>query len=183
MAACFRYIVNDVDAAIEFYTRHLGFKVEMHPAPGFAEISRGDMHIYLTRPSPGVGGGAKMPFGRGAKARRLEPDPPPCRAAGRNDCRAQIGRLSFPQRRHSGHGRQADPAGRPFGKLRGAVPGQHRCVSRARFGFESRPWLSGGARGARHHRHGKMRGRNRSPPLTRALSARARSFCRRCSTR
>jgi catechol 2,3-dioxygenase-like lactoylglutathione lyase family enzyme len=63
MAACFRYIVDDVDAAIAFYTGHLGFKVEMHPAPGFAEISRGDMHLYLTRPSPGVGGGAPMPSG------------------------------------------------------------------------------------------------------------------------
>jgi catechol 2,3-dioxygenase-like lactoylglutathione lyase family enzyme len=67
MAACFRTIVNDVDAAIAFYTKHLGFKVEMHPAPGFAEISRGDMHIYLTRPSPGAGGGAKMPSGEEQK--------------------------------------------------------------------------------------------------------------------
>ena len=63
MAACFRYIVNDVRAAIDFYTGHLDFKVEMHPAPGFAEISRGDMHLYLTQPSPGVGGGAAMPSG------------------------------------------------------------------------------------------------------------------------
>jgi catechol 2,3-dioxygenase-like lactoylglutathione lyase family enzyme len=64
MAACFRYIVNDVDAAIGFYTGHLGFKVEMHPAPGFAEISRGDMHLYLTKPAgAGVGGGAPMPSG------------------------------------------------------------------------------------------------------------------------
>ena len=64
MAACFRYIVNDVNAAIDFYTRHLDFKVELHPAPGFAEISSGDMHIYLTQPSaPGVGGGGKMPSG------------------------------------------------------------------------------------------------------------------------
>jgi catechol 2,3-dioxygenase-like lactoylglutathione lyase family enzyme len=67
MAACFRYIVNDVDAAIEFYTKHLDFKVEMHPAPGFAEISRGDMHLYLTRPSPGAGGGARMPSGEEQK--------------------------------------------------------------------------------------------------------------------
>jgi catechol 2,3-dioxygenase-like lactoylglutathione lyase family enzyme len=67
MAACFRYIVNDVDAAIGFYTAHLGFKVEMHPAPGFAEISRGDMHLYLTQPSPGVGGGAAMPSGETQK--------------------------------------------------------------------------------------------------------------------
>jgi hypothetical protein len=35
-----RYIVNDVDAAIEFYTEHLGFRVDLHPAPGFANLSR-----------------------------------------------------------------------------------------------------------------------------------------------
>ena len=68
MAACFRYIVNDVSAAIEFYTGHLGFKVEMHPAPGFAEISRGDMHIYLTQPSSrGAGGGMAMASGEQQK--------------------------------------------------------------------------------------------------------------------
>ena len=60
MAACVRYIVNDVTAAIEFYTKELGFKLEMHPAPPFAEISRGDLHIYLTQPSS-FGGGSPMP--------------------------------------------------------------------------------------------------------------------------
>ncbi len=64
MAACFRYIVNDVSAAIEFYTSHLGFKLEMHPAPPFAEISHGDMHLYLTQPAgAGAGGGAPMKSG------------------------------------------------------------------------------------------------------------------------
>jgi len=64
MAACVRYLVNDVKASIDFYTSHLGFKLEMHPAPGFAEISRGDMHLYLTQPqSRGAGGGAPMPAG------------------------------------------------------------------------------------------------------------------------
>jgi predicted enzyme related to lactoylglutathione lyase len=62
MAACFRYIVNDVNTAIEFYTKQLGFKLEMHPAPPFAEVSLGDMHIYLTQPFP-RGGGAPMPSG------------------------------------------------------------------------------------------------------------------------
>jgi catechol 2,3-dioxygenase-like lactoylglutathione lyase family enzyme len=66
MAACFRYIVNDVSAAIDFYTRHLGFRVEMHPAPPFAEISLGDMHVYLTQPSQ-AGGGAPMPSGERQK--------------------------------------------------------------------------------------------------------------------
>jgi catechol 2,3-dioxygenase-like lactoylglutathione lyase family enzyme len=68
MAACFRYIVDDVDVAIDFYTRNLGFKVEMHPAPGFAEISRGVMHIYLTQASKaGVGSGAPLPSGEQQK--------------------------------------------------------------------------------------------------------------------
>jgi predicted enzyme related to lactoylglutathione lyase len=62
MAACFRYIVDDVDAAIDFYTTQLGFTLEMHPSPPFAEISRGDMHLYLSQPSA-HGGGAPMPSG------------------------------------------------------------------------------------------------------------------------
>jgi len=63
MAVCFRYIVNDVPASIAFYTQHLGFKLEMHPAPPFAEISRGDMHLYLTQPFQRAGGGAAMSSG------------------------------------------------------------------------------------------------------------------------
>jgi catechol 2,3-dioxygenase-like lactoylglutathione lyase family enzyme len=63
MPACFRYIVDDVSAAIDFYTAHLGFKLEMHPASAFAEISRGDMHLYLTQPSTIGGGGAPMASG------------------------------------------------------------------------------------------------------------------------
>lgn len=47
------YIVNDVDAAIPFYTDMLGFKVEMHPAPGFASLSRGDLQLLLNRPGAG----------------------------------------------------------------------------------------------------------------------------------
>ena len=52
-----RYIVNDVDAAIPFYTDMLDFKVEMHPAPGFASLSRGDLQLLLNR--PGAGGAGK----------------------------------------------------------------------------------------------------------------------------
>ena len=53
-----RYIVNDVDAAIPFYTDMLGFKVEMHPAPGFASLSRGDLQLLLNRPGAGGAGRA-----------------------------------------------------------------------------------------------------------------------------
>jgi len=57
-----RYIVNDVDAAISFYTNMLGFKLEMHPAPGFASLSRGDLQLLLNRPGAG-GAGQAMPGG------------------------------------------------------------------------------------------------------------------------
>jgi catechol 2,3-dioxygenase-like lactoylglutathione lyase family enzyme len=58
-----RYIVNDVDAAITFYTKHLDFKVEMHPAPAFAMLSRGDLRLVLSAPNPRGGGGQPMPDG------------------------------------------------------------------------------------------------------------------------
>jgi catechol 2,3-dioxygenase-like lactoylglutathione lyase family enzyme len=55
-----RYIVNDVEAAITFYTAMLGFKLEMHPAPGFASLSRGSLQLLLNRPGAG-GAGQAMP--------------------------------------------------------------------------------------------------------------------------
>lgn len=58
-----RYIVNDVDAAIEFYCRHLGFTEVMHPAPPFAMLSRGDLRLVLSAPNPMGGGGQAMPDG------------------------------------------------------------------------------------------------------------------------
>jgi catechol 2,3-dioxygenase-like lactoylglutathione lyase family enzyme len=59
-----RYIVNDVDAAIDFYTHQLGFKLEMHPAPAFAMLSRRDLRLVLSAPNPSGGGGQPMPDGR-----------------------------------------------------------------------------------------------------------------------
>jgi catechol 2,3-dioxygenase-like lactoylglutathione lyase family enzyme len=58
-----RYIVRDVDAAIAFYTKQLGFKLEMHPAPPFAMLSRGDLRLVLSAPNPSAGGGQPMPDG------------------------------------------------------------------------------------------------------------------------
>jgi catechol 2,3-dioxygenase-like lactoylglutathione lyase family enzyme len=57
------YIVNDVDKAIDFYTRQLGFKLEMHPAPPFAMFSRGELRLVLSAPNPVGGGGQSMPDG------------------------------------------------------------------------------------------------------------------------
>ena len=58
-----RYIVNDVDKAIEFYTTHLGFKLDMHPAPPFAMLSRNDLRLVLSAPNPSAGGGQAMSDG------------------------------------------------------------------------------------------------------------------------
>jgi catechol 2,3-dioxygenase-like lactoylglutathione lyase family enzyme len=58
-----RYIVNNVDDAIAFYCGHLGFHEDMHPAPAFAMLSRGDLRLVLSAPNPQAGGGMAMPDG------------------------------------------------------------------------------------------------------------------------
>jgi catechol 2,3-dioxygenase-like lactoylglutathione lyase family enzyme len=58
-----RYIVHDVDAAIAFYTKLLNFKLDMHPAPPFAMLSRGDLRLVLSAPNPASGGGQPLPDG------------------------------------------------------------------------------------------------------------------------
>ena len=63
-----RYIVNDVDPAIAFYTTHLGFHLDMHPAPTFAILSLDDLQLFLSATS-GPGGGSRTLAG----GRRPEP--------------------------------------------------------------------------------------------------------------
>ncbi|HVS99761.1 MAG TPA: VOC family protein [Solirubrobacterales bacterium] len=58
-----RYIVDDVDRAIDFYTEHLGFEEVMHPAPTFAMLRRGELRFILSAPGGGPGGGQAMPDG------------------------------------------------------------------------------------------------------------------------
>ena len=58
-----RYIVDDVEAAIRFYTEMLGFTLDMHPAPGFASLSKGALQLLVNRPGAG-GAGASMGDGR-----------------------------------------------------------------------------------------------------------------------
>ncbi len=58
-----RYIVNDIDESIAFYEQHLGFHQDMHPAPSFAMMSRGDLRLVLSAPGGGPGGGQAMPDG------------------------------------------------------------------------------------------------------------------------
>ena len=63
-----RYIVDDVDAAIRFYTDHLDFAVSMRPGPGFAALVRGDLRLLLS--AAGGPGGAAQAM---ADGRRPEP--------------------------------------------------------------------------------------------------------------
>ncbi|UGS38052.1 VOC family protein [Capillimicrobium parvum] len=59
-----RYIVDDVDEAIAFYTGLLGFEVVMRPAPPFAMLRRGDLRLLLNAPSGQGGGGRTLPGDR-----------------------------------------------------------------------------------------------------------------------
>jgi catechol 2,3-dioxygenase-like lactoylglutathione lyase family enzyme len=58
-----RYIVNDVDEAILFYCKQLGFTEVMHPAPTFAMLAAGDLRLTLSAPGGPGGGGQAMPDG------------------------------------------------------------------------------------------------------------------------
>jgi len=80
-----RYLVDDVQAAVAFYTDHLGFTVRTNAAPAFADVIRGPLRLLLSGPASS-----------GARA-----TPPGHAAAGRNrihlivdDLEAEIDRLS-----------------------------------------------------------------------------------------
>ena len=58
-----RYIVHDIENAVGFYTRYLGFRVEMRPAPEFAMLSRENLRLLLSKPSSRGGGGQRLSDG------------------------------------------------------------------------------------------------------------------------
>ncbi len=43
-----RYMIDDVDAAVEFYTKHLGFTLEQDASPAFASVTRGNLRLLLS---------------------------------------------------------------------------------------------------------------------------------------
>ena len=57
-----RYMVDDVDAAIAFYTTHLGFSLLTRMAPAFADVARGDLRLLLSARTSSAG--RAMPDGR-----------------------------------------------------------------------------------------------------------------------
>ena len=58
-----RYLVDDVPAAVDFYTTLLGFDVQLSPGPGFAALKRGELRLLLNAPGSG-GAGQHTPHGR-----------------------------------------------------------------------------------------------------------------------
>jgi len=57
-----RYMVNDVDKAIHFYTQQFGFELGVHASPAFAEVIRGRLRLLLAGPKSSAG--RPMPDGR-----------------------------------------------------------------------------------------------------------------------
>jgi catechol 2,3-dioxygenase-like lactoylglutathione lyase family enzyme len=50
-----RYMVDDVETAIAFYTEHLGFEVRTSAAPAFADVTRGNLRLLLSGPASSAG--------------------------------------------------------------------------------------------------------------------------------
>jgi len=57
-----RYMVDDVAASVDFYTRHFGFAVDSNAAPAFAAVTRGDLRLLLSGETSSAG--RPMPDGR-----------------------------------------------------------------------------------------------------------------------
>jgi len=57
-----RYMVDDVDAAVDFYITHFGFTLRSSAAPAFADVVRGNLRLLLSGPKSSAG--RSMPDGR-----------------------------------------------------------------------------------------------------------------------
>jgi catechol 2,3-dioxygenase-like lactoylglutathione lyase family enzyme len=57
-----RYLVDDVQKAVDFYTTHLGFTLNMAALPAFADVRRGNLRLLLSGPRSSAG--RPMPDGR-----------------------------------------------------------------------------------------------------------------------
>lgn len=112
--ASVRYIVENVDSAIEFYRDQLGFQVDVRPGPGFAAVSRDGLRLFLNAPGAGGAGraGGSEPRPGGWNRFQLVVD----------DLEATVERLRSQGARFRGHivdgkgGRQVlveDPSGNP----------------------------------------------------------------------
>jgi catechol 2,3-dioxygenase-like lactoylglutathione lyase family enzyme len=57
-----RYMVDDVENAVDFYTTHFGFTLRFSAAPAFADVVRGNLRLLLSGPTSSAG--RPMPDGR-----------------------------------------------------------------------------------------------------------------------
>jgi catechol 2,3-dioxygenase-like lactoylglutathione lyase family enzyme len=57
-----RYMVDDVETAVDFYTRHFGFTIRSNAAPAFADVVLGHLRLLLSGPASSAG--RPMPDGR-----------------------------------------------------------------------------------------------------------------------
>ena len=73
-----RYMVDNVDQALDFYAKHFGFEVGHNASPAFAEVSKGNLRLLLAGPESSAG--RPMPDGR-APIRPARDDPPRCTTA------------------------------------------------------------------------------------------------------
>ena len=136
-----RYMVDDVERAVDFYTDHFGFTVRSSAAPAFADVVRGNLRLLLSGPASSAG--RPMPDGR-------TPQP-----GGWNrihfivdDIAAEVERLraagaDVPQRHRQRAGRPADPARgsrrQPDRAVPAGEPLAQRCLSQRPQATAARP--------------------------------------------
>src|SRR6266567_8959094 len=121
-----RYMVDDVDAAVAWYTQHLGFKLLSNAAPAFADVTLGSLRLLLSGPTSSAG--RPMPDG----------DRPGPGGWNRihlvvNDLSAEVARLraaGVQQRYRDRAGRIANPTEGPFGESRRAVSAGPPLIAR-----------------------------------------------------
>ena len=119
-----RYMVDDVEKAVAFYTKFLDFEVLTSFAPAFADVARGNLRLLLSGPTSSAG--RPMPDGTKPRTRRLEPHPPHRRRhRGRSRPAPRRG-CAVPQRHPRRTRRQADPAPRPLRQRRRTLPTRRR---------------------------------------------------------
>ncbi|WP_433526774.1 sigma factor-like helix-turn-helix DNA-binding protein [Nocardia pseudovaccinii] len=114
--AIVRYIVDDVTAAIDFYTTHLRFTLGHNAAPAFADVVRGRLRVPLSGPTSS----GRPPHARRRHTNpwRLEPHPPHRRRHRRRGRPPACRGRDLPQRHRQWTRRPTDPARGPRGQLR-----------------------------------------------------------------
>ena len=110
-----RYMVDDVEESIDFYTKLLGFELLTNVAPAFADVKRGNLRLLLSGPKSSAG--RPMPDGATARTGRLEPHPLHRRRPRRRGRTAPRRRRDVPQRRR----RRAPAASRSCSRTRPAT--------------------------------------------------------------